>query len=288
MEEKSILPAKLRMKLFQAVLEFMGRCGVDEATICGSLETAFADYRDRRKNARPRSKDALYIKTQNLPAQLLRVWHRDSRFIDQEARPRPLALTGGRNSLRSLVAKIDPAIDPDAALRSMKKAGLIRRMPNGRYLPTSESAIVDQLHPLLVEHVTRLVSRLISTVGRNTDPSGKSLSLIDRHAYTIDLDSAERKAFSEFTRSRGMAYLEAIDDWLEQRRVSRASPSVSKRKTSKGIAAGVYLFAYLGDDEGIDSMHAPVLISSKPRVKNEVAPCSVTTKRSTPARAARA
>ena len=270
-ESKNVLPTNLRSKLFEAVFDFMARCGVKESDIRGTFEAALGEWRNRRTMPGKRSQVDQYINEQNFPAQLLRTWHRDSRYIDEEAKPRPLPLVGGRNNLRALMASIDPKINASTALRSMRIAGLVRRTRNGRYLPLSEVAIVDQLHPMLVAHVTRLVSRLISTVGRNSDPTGRSLPLIDRHAYTTDLDPEERQAFADFTRSHGMAYLQSIDDWLEQRRMSRVSTSESKRKARKGVAAGAYLFAYLGDNEGIRSLQAYSKALS-PRIRKETSP----------------
>jgi hypothetical protein len=197
-------------------------------------------------------------------------------------------LTRGRNSLRSAIGRIDPTADARVVLRGMKKAGLIRRTSNGRYLPTSEAAIIDQLHPVSVEHVTRLVSRLISTVGRNMDPSRQSLSLIDRHAYTTDLKPTERRAFADFTRAHGMACLESVDDWLEQRRVSRSPISAARPRKKEGLAAGVYLFAYLGDDEGIESLRASGSKPRTPRAGPRALPRTSRSRKPTLARAARA
>jgi hypothetical protein len=141
---------------------------------------------------------------------------------------------------------LDPTADSAEILKSLKAVGLIKKTSNGRYLPTSQSAIVDQLHPVLVEHVARTVIRLVSTVCRNTDPSGRSLPLIERHAAIPDLNPTDRQAFAEFTRSQGMAYLESVDDWLQQRRSRRGSPAV--KSTKGGVAASVHLVAYLGDE----------------------------------------
>lgn len=289
MKDKKILSAELRLKLFEAVLRFMDRCEIGSVEIQRSFEAALEGHRSRRTADEGSDvNDTLYINKQNLPAQLLRIWHRDSKFLDQDAKPRPLFLVRGRNSLRSMVASIDPRIDADATLRSMRKVGLIRRAASGKYLPTSEMAIVDQLHPQLVHHVTRLVTRLIGTVGRNSDPTGKSLSLVDRHAYTADLDPAERKAFADFTRSHGTAYLEAIDDWLAQRRVKSGSSSKSRKAASKGVAAGVYLFAYLGDKEGMAALRGTAKRTSSSRAKGGSARKTSRSRKTRSARAVRA
>ncbi len=180
------------------------------------------------------------------------MWHRDSRYIDYDARPRALFLTKGRNNLRATIRRLDPAADATEILREMKAVKLIRKIANGRYLPTSESAIVNRMHPLAADHIAKLVIRLVSTVSRNIEPTGASLPLIERHAYAPDLNQTEREAFAEFTRSQGMTYLESVDNWLEQRRVRRAGPRV--RRSAKGVAASVHLFAYLGDGD-TDSAH---------------------------------
>lgn len=247
MTRKYTVSEHQRSILFGAVLEFMSRCGSGEASIRSSFEKAVIELRNWKVGNRSMQRGNLCNQKQNLPALLLRTWHRDARYVDREAKPLPLYLIRGRNSLSSLIKNIDPSADASEVLRSMKVVGLIRRTSGGRYIPTSDSAIVDRLHPLLIEHVTKLVSRLISTISRNTMPRRGSLSLVDRHAYTADLNPRDRAAFADFTRSQGIAYLESIDDWLAQRQVRRKL--VSRGTKSQGVAAGVYLFAYLGDSD---------------------------------------
>jgi hypothetical protein len=253
MGEVSVLSEFQRLKLFQAVVEFMSRCGVPESVIRDSFDAALADVQGSQRNRKAGRQEDLVITSQNLPAQLLRTWHRDARYLNGDAKPLALHLTLGRVNLSGAIRRIDPLADPSQVIRSMKAVGLVRRVSKNRYVPITEAAIVDKLHPLAVEHVTKLVNRLISTVSRNIDRDRRGLSLVDRHAYTVDLNPADRVAFAEFTRIHGMAYLESIDDWLEQRRVRR---SPSSRGTVKGVAAGVYLFAYLGDGEQLSAAKA--------------------------------
>lgn len=242
---RHVVSERQRSILFGAVLEFMNRCGADEHAIRESFEKAVSELRDRISGDRFTRRTDFSVQTQNLPALLLRAWHRDARYIDSEAKPRPLPLTGGRKNLCSVIKGIDPSANSLEVLRSMKAVGLIRRTSKGLYVPTSEAAIVDQLHPLLIEHVTKLVSRLISTISRNTASKRDSMSLIDRHAYTANLNPADKAAFAEFTRTQGIAYLESIDDWLAQRQM--LNPKNTGRTKARGVAAGVYLFAYLGE-----------------------------------------
>jgi hypothetical protein len=202
----------------------------------------------------------------NLSGELLRLWHRDGRYINKLARPRPLYMSKGKVNLVSALKKLDPSADARDILRSMRAVGLIRRTKDGRYLPTAESAIIDELHPLLAEHVARSFIRLVSTICRNTDPVGKALPLIERQAAVSDLNPADSQAFADFTRVQGIAYLEAVDDWLQQRRLHR-TPMARRPKTG-GVAASVHLVAYLGDESAPPAPTPRVRVPRPGRIKS--------------------
>jgi hypothetical protein len=239
------LPPQLRLKLLSAVIEFMNLSGASETDLRVSFEKILAGLsRQRRRLGGELGKHR--IGSIDVSAELLRLWHRDHRFIDLDANPKPLYMNKGRNSLNAAIRQLDPKADAKGILQSMKSVGLIRRTGGGRYLPTTQSAIFRELHPIAIEHVSKTVIHLVSTVCRNTDPARRSLPLIERNAYVPDLDPTARKAFAEFTRVQGMAYLESVDDWLQQRRARR---TVSSRRSRKaGVAASVHLVAYLGDE----------------------------------------
>jgi hypothetical protein len=185
------------------------------------------------------------VGNENVTAELLRLWHRDERYLNSDAKPRPLSLDRGRNNLRATIRRINSNIDPDEILREIQAVKLIKKLPNGKFMPTSASAIVGKLHPLAIDHVAKIVIRLVGTMSRNVNESSRALPLIERHAYAPDLKWNERKAFAQFSRAQGMACLESIDNWLESKR-SRHDP---KPRASKavGIPAGVHIFAYMGD-----------------------------------------
>jgi hypothetical protein len=186
----------------------------------------------------------------------------------------------------SIARRIDGATDATQILQEMKTVRLIRKTSHGKYLPNAEFAIVGSLHPLAIDHIAKLVIRLFGTVSRNVDPSGKALKLFERQAYAPDLDWSERAAFAEFTRTQGVAYLESVANWLQQRRLCRRASRT--RPNGKQVAASVYAFAYLGDDEGIDSLRPPSPKDRAPRGKSRLALKSSRTRKSTSAREARA
>lgn len=177
-------------------------------------------------------------------AAVIKVWHRDPRYLTKNACPKPLALHGRAPSVESLVRGMRSGISARECIRNLKSAKLIRLSSRGKYVPTREFATLNQLHPLMVEHVSKSILRLVETVDRNTNPRGSKLRLIERFARIPDLDPEQARAFANFTHRQGLAYLQAVDDWLETRRV-RPSPRSS---ANESIGAGVHLYAYMGND----------------------------------------
>lgn len=240
---KKNIEAPLMKKLVQSVLDFLVKSGMTAAEVRSVISECLPPEDSTRPSPRKASSESHRVGNGNVSAEVMRIWHRDSKFLDREANPRPLQLNRGSNCLVALVRRLDPAGDPMSSISVMRAVGLIRRLSDGRYVPTAESVKIDHLHPLAIEHIAKSVVRLVTTVCGNTDPSRKSIPLIERYAYAPDMSKKEAAAFAEFTRNQGMAYLEAVDDWLEQRRVKGKAPI--SRSTS--VAAGVHLFAYMDD-----------------------------------------
>jgi hypothetical protein len=246
MRTKGKLSSMLQVQLLKSVFEFMRRSGLTQDEIrraITNISNASGNSKDDRGDW---SGDPSYVGNGNISAEVIRVWHRDSRYINKAARPAPLRTSGVSPTLATMIRNLDPTVDPGAVIASMRSVGLIRRLRSGSYLPTASSVTIGQLHPLSVEHVAKSVIRLVTTVCRNTDQSGNSLPLVERYAYVPDLSRKAARDFSIFSREQGMAYLEAVDDWLEKRRVVRQLKS-RRDSADTGITAGVHLVAFLGD-----------------------------------------
>ncbi len=236
----------LQRKLLGTVVEFMARAGVSETAIEDAFRLGLKKSRELRYGQRTPYQDGSYLQNGDVSADLLRAWHRESRLIsDVDAAPRPLQLRKGRNSIRALISSLHRKADADSVIAFLKEARLITRTPNGRYLPTDDAGTITQNDSFVVEHLVKSVVRLFGTMQRNTSPAGRREPLIERYAYVSDLNPSDRKAFAEFTRAQGMAYLQAVDDWMEQRRIGRARGTA--RANTAGIVAGVQVVAYLGD-----------------------------------------
>jgi len=248
MNSKSAVPQALMRSLLSSVVYFMSKSGMDSVGIESGFREAMRFARARRRMSPVATSAPIDIGSDTAAGAVLRAWHREKYYIDDEAKPIPLKLEGRPRGLASLMRRQDPKCDVHALTKGMLAVGLIRRMRNGAFLPMTESATIRQLHPLLIDHVAKSVMRLVETVYRNTDPMSATIPMIERYAHVPDLDSADAKEFAAFAQQQGAAYLEAIDDWLETRRLQPKTGK--KRRLRSKVAAGVHLVAYLGDQPG--------------------------------------
>lgn len=200
--------------------------------VSSCLATAVADHKP--------SKKAEMIWLYQV-ARVLRTWHLETRFLTSNGRPKPLSLTG-RNSLRTLVLSHFSPQSVELVLATMRRNGLIRRHRSGYWTPTSRYARTPRPTVELLSHFAEGVSRLAETVRRNITAKRTSELLLERAAQVSDLPLSQAKAFRRYAHTQGMAYLTAIDDWLESR-----SRHFSKKPKSV-CNAGVFTFAFVDDE----------------------------------------
>lgn len=238
-----------RELLLKSIVELMARAGDGEGAIKRAFEEGLLASQAACASRHRQLRDASYSQNGDVSADILRIWHRDGRYLkEDDGTPRPLPLSKGKDSVHSLIRELNPKANASEVMKFMLAANLVRKCANGRYLPTEEAGAIVRDDLFVVEHLTRSIIRLLSTVHRNTFGGQASRPLVERYAYVSDLSTSECEAFAEFTKSQGLSYLQAVDDWMEQRRVRRASKS--KRSREPGVVAGVQIVAYLGDGHG--------------------------------------
>lgn len=241
MKQRAPVPTELMHNLLLSIVAFMTKTGM--ATV--EIERAFracVDEVERGPKSVPARPD-LYIGCDTIAGAVLRAWHREEKYLDEAANPMPLG-TRGTRSLAALIRSQDPNADVDSLVAEMQRTGLIKKARNAKFFPTTSAATIRQLHPLAVDHVAKTVMRLVETVNRNTHETPKKMPLIERYAHVPDLDARDAKAFADFTRQQGAACLEAIEDWLESRRVPAAR---GRGRRTGSVSAGMHVFAYVGE-----------------------------------------
>jgi hypothetical protein len=173
-------------------------------------------------------------------ASVLRAWHKETRYLMSDGTPSPLLL-GGKPGLRELINSYYPPAKVDLVFATLKRARLIRRSGSNRWLPTERHVRLSTECQETLDHVSEGVSRFIETVIHNVNSQSKVDLLFEQSCKVHRLPSSIRPAFRAFVRQQGIAFLTAIDDWLE----ARAATSTRSSRRTRNCSAGVFTFAYV-------------------------------------------
>jgi hypothetical protein len=150
-----------------------------------------------------------------------------------------MKLYGARGTVEALVRSERPSSPARDIIADMKSLGLLKPVANGRYLPKARVATIGSMHPVLIEHVSKSLIRLLETVNQNTSSKRSVVPLIERFTHIPDLPVSRLNEFRAFSQQHGSAFLASVDDWLESRRVRNA------QRKAQGTAAGVHVYAYI-------------------------------------------
>jgi hypothetical protein len=170
---------------------------------------------------------------------LLHVWHHDPEYIDSLASPIPLSLRGPK-SVEALAARVCGSVPAAEVLDSLRRQRLVRRLRNGRYLPTRSIAQLTGEGPEISGYLGRAILHFMETSETNRlDPSAIK-SLVERAAIVQDLPQSEVAAFGRFTIGQGASLVSNANAWLESRRRSANGSTCNKT-----VTAGLHVFAFV-------------------------------------------
>lgn len=235
-------------RVLVSILDFLAASGL-AADAIQEMTANWAKSRASNQLRRNIKRAELGADIDTVYASVLHRWHRDVVLLDEDAKPKGLTLYGKSQSVESLVRDERPRVSARRIVASMKNVGLVRKKKNGLFFPASRIATVSKLHPMLVEHVAKSLSRYLDTVRQNISPSRSVPTLIERFTHIPDLPRKELGNFRDFSQRHGSAFLAGVDDWLEPRRARRRGG-----KSSKGCAAGIHVFAYIEDSKRTGSI----------------------------------
>lgn len=171
---------------------------------------------------------------------VLRTWHKETRYLSNDGLPLPLPLFG-RVGLRSLINTYYPKSKVELVFSTLKRAGLIKKHARNHWIPTEGHARISASSQEALDHVSEGVSRFLQTVLNNVNSRSKANLLFEQSCKVRRLPTSAAPAFRVFVRQQAIAFLTAVDDWLEAR-VENANAKYTKTKT---CAAGVFTFAFI-------------------------------------------
>jgi Family of unknown function (DUF6502) len=220
----------------QAIVQLLGlkiRAGASKAQlhsfVSGCIEQAM---RTNKSLARYHGLDIHRL------GSVLRSWYKETKYLTGDGLPRPLPSTG-RNSLRSLVKCHYPVAKFEVVFQRLLDTRLIQQVATGEWIPSGRTARIPQLSHETLEHLAEGVSRYVETVTRNVTAKDEKNVLFERSCKVTRLPEKEFPAFRDYVGQQALAFLTAVDDWLESR-------NQSTQKTGVPLCtAGVYTFAYV-------------------------------------------
>jgi hypothetical protein len=249
MKRIETLPSMLGRQLLYVLAQFLQRSGVQNDDIKSALQGLIDQHLSVNAPKLSGAKKIYSRQPIDFAGDIFRAWHRNALFLTADASPKPLSLYGTRNSIAAIARTIDPAADVKAAVSMLKASKGLRSCSNGTYLPSNQYYAHDPSAPESLGYMANCVVQLVSTLMGNASRVKQNETLLQQCASISDLDPDELKVFNQFTHTQGLAFLYSIDDWLEKRHIGYTSPGKKKKRTRKGISAGVHVFAYIGEPE---------------------------------------
>jgi hypothetical protein len=189
-----------------------------------------------------RSKDAKHV--QGAHEQFVEIsgvvhdWHREPAYTNQDGDPLQL----DQKSLRTLVGKRFPRQKVSAVIRWMFENGVIRRTNRGQIASVGGRQIVfpkEVSRAAVLDRAAALVPQYLRTSLRNANAQDPYSRDIDRDARVLCLPEKYVSLWREVARERARAFLEGMDNWLEDH--ARRDDVGPVREVA------VHCYAYTGD-----------------------------------------
>lgn len=173
--------------------------------------------------------------------EVLRRWHKDSRYLAADGTPRELELdASSERSLSRLIEEIDPKVGPGMVLEELLRAGAATSSDEIHFRPLSRSLIPPETHAYRIECFGAALGRLAETLEYNFNPANAENKRLERFvAIDKGLPSRVVPEFASFARKRAEQLLKEVEDWFEPYN-NTVTDGFSPR-----VGTGVHVFLFL-------------------------------------------
>lgn len=202
--------------LLSKTIEFLLSTGESPEHIALELEGQVERVNGREPTWRVR--DAKHIRDAHMRrveiCGVVHDWHREPAYTNRDGDP--LQLT--QRSLRSLVSKRFPRQKISAAVRWMFENDVIRKTNRGKIALVGGRTVVysrDGRRGVVLNRAAALVPQYLRTALRNADTQDLFSRDVDRDARVFFLPEKYVPLWREIARERARAFLEGVDNWLE-------------------------------------------------------------------------
>jgi len=176
------------------------------------------------------------------PARVLHAWHVDSRFVDENGRPRKLQFQDDEFGFSALVRAVAGDVPPGAVRAELRRCTAISELPDGRLEPIKRYYVPGNVDEKAITVLSGMFFPMIAGLAHNTTPDRTSEGFIQRFAFSDCVPGSQIPEFRRWSRQEATTFIERIDDWLALRELSRAASS----EDPDGVTVGVGVFYYEG------------------------------------------
>jgi hypothetical protein len=201
--------------LLSETIAFLLVAGLSKKSLASELQKEAQRLGSGGRLQRPRAAKVVKQGHENLMeiAGVLHDWYRQVAYIDRKSgEPRPL----NGNELRKLIGRRFPREKIPAAIEWMESNGIVRQQRGGLFAICMGRQIVLRGHRTsAMERAAVLVPQYLRISLRNADTSNLNVRDIDRDARVFFLPEKWVGLWREVARERTQAFLEGVDNWLE-------------------------------------------------------------------------
>jgi len=172
---------------------------------------------------------------------ILTGWHTDSDYTGPYGVPIEVQLQsdGGKDFSELVRRHAGDRVTPKTLLDEMVRAGVAVETERGWFKVISRYYIPQGSAPAGLEHLSRTLQDLVTTIEHNLLDPGTKKKLFERHVYTEEgIRPEDLPLFEEFATEKAKLLLEEIDNWLGQ--LKKPNTPIDDR-----ISTGLGIFHYI-------------------------------------------
>ena len=172
---------------------------------------------------------------------ILTGWHTDVDYTGPYGVPMELRLSdnSGNDFSKLAYRHAGETVAPKVLLDEMVRAGVAVETEPGWFKVISRYYIAQGGAPAGLEHLSRTLQDLVTTIEHNLLETDTSKKMFERHVYTEEgIRPEDLPHFEAFTREKAKLLLEEIDNWLSQ--LDKPDTAADER-----ISTGLGIFHYI-------------------------------------------
>lgn len=192
-----------------------------------------------RVTLEPEIFDARGIGSPNRAVRVVNGWLSDTEFIDEDGKPKELAISGDGPSFHTLVKRYSGDITAGAILDELVRVGTVERVRGHRLRLCSAGYVPEKSADEKIDIMGICGADLLNTLNYNISaPSGKAF--FQREVIYHRMPRVSVDDFKEYSRAKSEHLLRELNAWLAAEKKRQASQAVEPSSWRTGI--GIYYF----------------------------------------------